>query len=117
LLVERPVGMRYATLLHAGLALRQQSGIDRIEQALMHMVLAPQQQMLRNHALTSLRATQQVLLRKLLAQADTNIDGAVVAFVGRLTPLPSLTAETLTFDQMVLDVWTLADAAASMVAQ
>lgn len=117
LLVERPPGMRYATLLHAGLALRQQSGIDRLEQALMHMLLVPEQQTLRNHALSSLRATQQVLLRTLLAYADRDISGAVITCVKRLPPLPSLTAETPTFDQRVLDVWTLADAAVSIAVQ
>ena len=119
LLVERPVSMRYATVLHAGLALRQQSGIDCIEQALMHLVLAPEQQTLRSHALNSLRATQQMLLRTLLthAQIEQDIDAAVVACVERLPPLSSLSDATPTFDQMVLAVWTLADAAASTAAR
>ena len=119
LLVERPVGMRYATLLRAGLALRQQSGIDRIALALMHMVLPPEQKTLRNHALNSLRATQQVLLRSVLMNADANtdIDAAVVTCIKRLPPVLSLNAASLTFDQIVLDVWMLADAAASVAAQ
>ena len=114
LLVERPDGMLYATLLQAGLALRRQSGIDRIEQALMHAELLPAQQTLRDHALSSLRATQRALLRYLLTQIGTDTEGAVTACVKRLMPIPSGAVPTQTFDQMVLDVWMLADAVAQI---
>ena len=111
LLVERSAGMRYATLLEAGLLLRRQSGIDRIEQALMQTDLAPEQQTLRSYALSSLRATQRALLRNTLSQSGTTTDDAIEACVKRLKPVLSATAPTPTFDQMVLDVWLLADAA------
>ena len=121
LLVERPSGMRYATLLQAGLALRQRVGIDRIERALMQADLHPAQQTLRTHTLSSLRATQRALLQHLLHQllprSGADIDAAVAACMHDLRPASVASELTPTFDQLVLDVWVLADAAARIVAQ
>ncbi len=124
LLVERPSGMRYATLLQAGLALRQRFGIDRIERALMQADVLSAQQTLRTHALLSLRATQQAMMHHLLHQllpessphTGTDIDAAVSACMANLIPVP-MTEPSPTFDQLVLDVWMLADATTRITAQ
>ena len=115
LLVKRSAGIRYAALLEAGLTLRRESGIDRIEQALMQVEGSPEQEMLRSHALSSLRATQSMLLRHLMTLSGSSMTMSLAGTVQRLTKVASATASIPSFDQLVLDVWLLADGAAEIV--
>ena len=114
LAVKRPAGMSLSTLLQLGLQVRRQTGIDLLEQSLMHAAGTPAQQGLRGHALQALRRAQQSLLTGMLeqiadlAQDDPRIAERVDARLARL-PWQAPPAVRLELDAAILKAWTLSE--------
>ena len=96
--VVRPAAMSLPDFLQIGMHLRSQSGIDRLERALMEQCADMSQEALRVHALQALRRAQQ----RLLAQALENKSSILPAPVGGDAP---------TLEQAVLAVWAISEAA------
>ncbi|MEC5217048.1 glutamate dehydrogenase [Actimicrobium sp. GrIS 1.19] len=109
--VPRPAGMSLPAFLQAGMALRQQSGIDVMERTLMQASGNPTQEALRGHALQSLRRTQQRLLTQVLPELGNNAGQAISALLGKLNL--SRREEDASLDNVVLDVWSMADLTAA----
>ncbi|MDP9108532.1 MAG: NAD-glutamate dehydrogenase, partial [Pseudomonadota bacterium] len=110
--VTRPAGMHLPALLQAGIALRQQAGIDGIERTLMTATVAPNQEALRSHALQSLRRTQQTLLNMILPVLGDDSAKAIANTLARLHVTPRAREADGGLEHVVLDVWAMADAAA-----
>jgi glutamate dehydrogenase len=112
LAVKRPPQMGLPALLQLGIAVRRQSGLDVLEQTLMHAPATTAQQALRGYALQALRRSQQQLLTKVLASvADVpanypQIAERITTQLGHMATFSSV-ATALDFEQAVLAVWKL----------
>jgi len=116
--VERPATMSLPALLQLGIRVRHLSGIDTLEQTLMHAQATPSQQGLRGHALQALRQAQRNLLAGLLqdladAPSDAHFAGErISAHLARLPQaLPSLEMGTTlpNLEEAILAAWTLSE--------
>ena len=114
LAVKRPSGMTLAALLQLGVQVRRQTGIDLLEQSLMHAAGTPSQQGLRGHALQALRRAQQSLLAGMLAliadlpQGDARIALRIDARLGRL-PRQAPPGAQPQLDDAILYAWTFSE--------
>ena len=108
---KRPIGMDLPTLLQAGMTLRRQSGIDLMEQTLMAAPASPAQEALRSHALQSLRRTQQSLLTRVLPQLGSDPATAIASTLAQLQLAGRSASPDQSLENVVLDVWAMADAA------
>ena len=113
--VQRPAGMSLAQLLHVGMALRGQAGIDTLERGLKLAATSTSQDQLRNYALQTLRRTQQRLLMQVLAHSNggARLLEAVDDVTGPMT-LADRAAPT-DLDQAMLAVWALSEATSAAV--
>ena len=120
LAVKRPAGMTLASLLQLGVQVRRRTGIDLLEQSLMHAVGTPSQQGLRGHALQALRRAQQGLLAGMLEQiADLAQDDPRIAerIDSRLQRLPAQAPSTAQpqLDDAILEAWTFSEGVLALV--
>ncbi|MBC7575476.1 MAG: NAD-glutamate dehydrogenase [Herminiimonas sp.] len=115
LAVDRPASMSLPTLLQVGVEVRRRTGIDALEQSLMHAAASPAQQALRGHALQVLRRAQQALLNRVLQEiapvpaGDPETGRKLDA---RVALLPGAETSTVTadVDTAILRAWTLSEA-------
>ena len=115
LAVDRPASMSLPTLLLVGVEVRRRTGIDALEQSLMHAAASPAQQALRGHALQVLRRAQQALLNRVLQEIGSlpacdpetgrKLDARMVLLPGAETG-----AVTADVDTAILRAWTLSEA-------
>lgn len=126
--VARPAELGLPAFLKLGTHLRHETGIDGLERVLMHSAISPSQEALRNHALQSLRRSQHHLLTQVLQRSTGNgqsqsSDAAVAALIGQMK-IKGVNGEGVNgvagtqqadLEHAVLDVWTLSDAASSVV--
>jgi glutamate dehydrogenase len=120
--VPRPAGMELSTLLQLGMRFRREAGIDSLERVLMHTTISPAQEALRGHALQALRRAQQLLLAQVLRHVLSakneaeHLGGIVEAVLKRLkiNRGSGHSAEPVSMEHAVLEVWGLSDAASSV---
>ena len=114
--LRRPAGLSLAQLLQAGMSLRQRSGIEQLERSLTQATVTQAQAPLRQHALQSLRHTQQQLLMRALAaraqggQSEQAASQAIDSLIEQIKQFAAPPAAEATLDERVLQVWALADA-------
>lgn len=114
LAVVRTPGMPLSMLLQLGVAVREQTGIDLLEQTLMKTVVPAAQQGLCAHALHALRRAQHTLLTRVLHEMVDHPAGAgllaqaVRVCLARLLP-HNFGSAAATLDDAILGAWSISE--------